>query len=217
MLNKFNSNSKRLTKIYSKVNLNNILDLASVTESMQRIIDDGITAPKKFNSNTKHIGATQNIINTNNLLDLASVTESLQQIINDGIETPKPFNSNVKQNENPIKLVSTKNIIEEFHLDILKYSARYIQKSINEIVKVSIGDDESTLKKLIIYNVLLDYGTEQPGPENFEVLIDGLHLPGIFIVNQNGSNIEIILTENWVIDDRVLASDIKVFGKIKEL
>jgi len=148
---------------------------------------------------------------------LASVTESLQQIINDGIEPAKSFNSNTKVNDNPIKLVSTKNIIEEFHLDILKYSARYVQKSVDEIVKIPINADESTLKKLILYNVLLDYGTEQPGPENFEVLIDGLHLPGIFIVNQIGSNIEIVITENWIIDNRVLGSDIKVFGKIKDL
>ena len=217
MLNKFNSNAKRLTKSYSKINLNNLLDLASVTESLQQIINDGITPPKKFNTNLKQVAHIAPTINTNNVLNLASVTESLQQIINDGIEPAKNFNSNTKLSDNPIKLVSTKNIIDEFHLDILKYSARYIQKSVDEIVKVSIGNDESTLKKLILYNVLLDYGTEQPGPENFEVLIDGLHLPGIFIVNQVSSNIEIILTENWIIDDRVLGTDIKVFGKIKDL
>lgn len=215
MLNRFNSNTKKLTKYYSKTNLNNILDLASVTESLQKIIDNGIEGPKKFNANSKKI--THNTTLVNNVLDLASVTESLQQIINDGIEAPKNFNSNTKSNDNPIKLVSTKNIIEEFHLDILKYSARYIQKSVDEIVKNEIDVDESTLQKLIIYNVLLDYGTDQPGPENFEVLIDGLHLPGIFVVNQVNSNIEIVLTENWIIDNRVLGSDIKVFGKIKDL
>lgn len=215
MLNKFNSNTKKLAKYYSKTNLNNILDLASVTESLQKIIDNGIEGPKKFNANSKKI--THNPTLVSNVLDLASVTESLQQIINDGIEAPKNFNSNTKSNDNPIKLVSTKNIIEEFHLDILKYSARYVQKSVDEIVKSAINADESTLQKLIIYNVLLDYGTEQPGPENFEVLIDGLHLPGIFVVNQVNSNIEIVLTEYWVIDNRVLGADIKVFGKIKDL
>lgn len=215
MLNKFNSNTKKLAKYYSKTNLNNILDLASVTESLQKIIDNGIEGPKKFNANSKKIVHSTTLVN--NVLDLASVTESLQQIINDGIDTPKNFNSNTKSNDNPIKLVSTKNIIEEFHLDILKYSARYVQKSVDEIVKSAINIDESTLQKLIIYNVLLDYGTEQPGPENFEVLIDGLHLPGIFLVNQSNSNIEITLTDYWIIDNRVLGSDIKVFGKIKDL
>lgn len=153
----------------------------------------------------------------NNVPDLLSSTGSIEEIINDGITAPKKFQSNAKVSEYQTKHVFTNNITNEFHKEILQYSARYIYVSASVIDKTPANADESVLNRIIINNRTLDYGTETIGPENFEVFIDGLHMPGIFSISQSGSNIEIKINDYWLIDDRVPPQDIKAFGKIKPI
>jgi hypothetical protein len=169
----------------------------------------------RFTSNTKKLNRVFSKINMNNVPDLLSSTGSIEEIINDGITAPKRFQANTKVNQTQTKHVFTDNIINEFHTDILQYSARYIYVSASVIDKTPANVDESVLNRLIINNKTLDYGTETVGPENFEVFIDGLHMPGIFSINQSGSHIEIKINEYWLIDNRVEPEAIKVFGKIK--
>lgn len=209
MLNKFNSNTKKLNKIIIDKNFNNLLNLMSITSSLENIKE-----PKQQSiSKTKKLDFTHPNTNINTLPNLFSVTSSLDNIK----EPSKQINSNTKYDAYNVPIISNKNVIDNFHLDLFKFGARNILKNVSVIEKTPIGRDESYLNKLIINNVLLDYGVEEPSAENFEVFIDGLHIPGIFIVKQNGNNIEIIFTENWVIDDRVEPDAIKVFGKIKEI
>jgi len=167
----------------------------------------------RFTSNTKRLNRIVSKVNINNLTD-ASITGSLENIIADGIESPKKFEANVKSNPSPIKIISTKNHISNFYTNIIEYSGQYIYTSVSHMVKEQSIDGESVLKKLILGNTKLKYGTEEVGPENFEVLIDGLHLPGIFSVKQIGLDVEIILNELWKIDDRVEPDSVIVFGKI---
>jgi len=171
----------------------------------------------RFTSNTKKLNRVFSKINMNNIPDLLSSTGSIQEIINDGITPPKKFEANTKVNQTQTKHTFTNNIINEFHTDILQYSARYIYVSASVIEKTTYDADESVLNRLVINNRTLDYGTETVGPENFEVFIDGLHMPGIFTINQSGSHIEIKINEYWLIDNRVQPQDIKAFGKIKPL
>jgi hypothetical protein len=218
MLNKFTANTKKLNNVFTKVNFNNLTSLLSVTESIQEILNDGIpTYLRKFDANTKESNTINLFVefNTKNNLNLLNVTESIQKIIDDGITPPKKFQSDTKSSSTPTTYVFTGNIINEFHNEILQYSARYIKVEADIIEKDSVGGGESILRKLIVNNRTLDYGTETVGPENFEIFIDGLHVPGIFNVKQNNQNIEITFTEGWIIDDRVLPTDVKIFGKIK--
>ena len=215
MLNRFTSNTKKLNRVVAKINFNNLPDVLSATASIQEIINDGIATPKTFQANTKQLKQSVSKVNINNVPNLNSATASIQEIINDGITAPKKFQSETKSNESPTKYVFTDNIIKEFHNEIFQYSARYIYVSASVIEKTAISADESTLNKLIINNRILDYGTETVGPENFEVFIDGLHMPGIFSINQSGSNIEIKINDYWLIDNRVEPENIKIFGKIK--
>jgi hypothetical protein len=209
MLKKYNSNTKILNKVSKKINFNNLLDLASITGSLENVVKP----TKVQNTKTKTLLKTNTEININNVPNFESITGSLENVT----KPTQDIQSKVKENTNLTKIISTKSIINNFHTDIFNYSARYILKNVNQIEKINSTNGESVLKKLIINNVKLDYGTEEPNAENFEVFIDGLHMPGIFSVKQNSTNIEIIINEYWLIDDRIESYDIKVFGKIKEL
>ena len=215
MLNRFTSNTKKLNRVVSKINFNNLPDVLSATASIQEIINDGIASPKNFQANTKKLKQSVSKVNINNVPNLNSATGSIQEIINDGISAPKAFQANTKVSESPTTYIFTNNITNEFHKEILQYSARYIYVSASVIDKTPATADESVLNRLIINNRTLDYGTEAIGPENFEVFIDGLHMPGIFSISQSGSNIEIKINDYWLIDNRVPPQDIKIFGKIK--
>ena len=170
----------------------------------------------RFSSNTKKLNRALSKVNFNNLND-PSITGSINNIIADGIQPAAKFEAKSKANPGLTKNIVSTNILKDFSKDITEYGARYIKRQSTSLVKTSIGRGESVLNKIIVFNTKLDYGTESIGPENFEVLIDGLHVPGIFTVSQINLNIEINLTQRWVIDDRVLPSDVYVFGKLIKL
>lgn len=162
MLNRFNSNSRKLNRVVPKVNINNL---------------------------------------TNN-----DLTGSLLNIV---IPTNTKFQSKTKSNPNPIKLVNNKTTISDFHQEILENSARYNQRVIDEF--------DNNTNTLTIYNVTLDYGTEGASPNNFEVLVFGLHIPGNYKIEEVGNNVVITLNEEYIDYDNVTINDIYVMGKLKDI
>ena len=162
MLNRFNSNSRKLNKVIPKVNINNL---------------------------------------TNN--DLTGSLLSIQ------IPNNTKFQSRTKSNPNPIKLVNNKTKISDFYQEILENSARYNQRVIDEF--------DNNLNTLTIYNVTLDYGTEGVSPNNFEVLVFGLHIPGNYTIKEVGNNVVITLNEQYIDYDNVTINDIYVMGKLKDI
>ena len=162
MLNRFNSNSRKLNRIVPKVNINNL---------------------------------------TNN-----DLTGSLQNI---EIPTNTKFQSKTRSNPNPIKLVNNKTKISDFYQEILENSARYNQRVIDEF--------DNNANTLTIYNVTLDYGTEGASPNNFEVLVYGLHIPGNYKIEEVGNNVVITLNEQYIDYDNVTINDIYVMGKLLDI
>ncbi len=126
----------------------------------------------KFNAAAKKLNRVLPKINPNNLNDDLYLTGSL---LNINLPSTSSYQSNVKSNPNPTKLVNNKSKIEEFHNEILQFSGRTMKKGIDSYSTEGFG-------KLIINNIKLDYGTEGVSPDNFEVLVAGLHLPGDYIV-----------------------------------
>jgi len=162
MLNRFNSNSRKLNRVVPKVNINNL---------------------------------------TNN-----DLTGSL---LNIEIPTNTKFQSKTRSNPNPIKLVNNKTKISDFYQEILENSARYNQRVIDEF--------DNNTNTLTIYNVTLDYGTEGASPNNFEVLVFGLHIPGNYTIKEVGNNVVITLNEQYIDYDNVTINDIYVMGKLKDI
>ena len=162
MLNRFNSNSRKLNKVVPKININNL---------------------------------------TNN-----DLTGSL---LNIEIPTNTKFQSKTRSNPNPIKLVNNKTKISEFYQEILENSARYNQRMVDEF--------DNNTNTLTIYNVTLDYGTEGASPNNFEVLVYGLHIPGNYKIEEVGNNVVITLNEQYIDYDNVTINDIYVMGKLVDV
>ena len=162
MLNRFNSNSRKLNKVVPKVNINNL---------------------------------------TNN-----DLTGSL---LNIEIPTNTKFQSKTRSNPNPIKLVNNKTKISDFYQEILENSARYNQRIIDEFDNVK--------NTLTIHNVRLDYGTEGASPNNFEILVFGLHIPGNYKIEEVGNNVVITLNEEYIDYDNVTINDIYVMGKLVDV
>jgi hypothetical protein len=163
----------------------------------------------RFSSNSRKLNRIIPKINTNNLVD-TDLTGSLTNI---ELPTENKFNSNVRSNPNPIKLVNNKGRIHDFHTEILEYSALYVKKD------VTLFDSGS--QTLTIKNTILAYGTEEPTSENFEVLINGIHLPGVYKINQIENDVVVTIYDNKtssgfpVLDFNILpGSNIQVIGKL---
>jgi hypothetical protein len=160
---------------------------------------------KQFNSNTRKLNKVVPKVNINNLTN-NDLTGSLQNI---EIPTNTKFQSKTRSNPNPIKLVNNKTKISDFYQEILENSARYNQRVIDEF--------DNNANTLTIYNVTLDYGTEGASPNNFEVLVFGLHIPGNYTIKEVGNNVVITLNEEYIDYDNVTINDIYVMGKLKDI
>jgi hypothetical protein len=160
---------------------------------------------KQFNSNTRKLNKVVPKVNINNLTN-NDLTGSLQNI---EIPTNTKFQSKTRSNPNPIKLVNNKTVISDFYQEILEHSARYNQRIIDEFNNVA--------NTLTIKNVSLDYGTEGASPNNFEVLVFGLHIPGNYKIEEVGNNVVITLNEQYIDYDNVTINDIYVMGKLKDI
>jgi len=160
---------------------------------------------KQFNSNNRKLNRVVPKVNINNLTN-NDLTGSLQNI---EIPTNTKFQSKTRSNPNPIKLVNNKTTISDFHQEILEHSARYVQRNVDVF--------DNNLNTLTIYNVSLDYGTEGASPNNFEVLVFGLHIPGNYTIKEVGNNVVITLNEQYIDYDNVTINDIYVMGKLKDI
>ena len=160
---------------------------------------------KQFNSNSRKLNRVVPKVNINNLTN-SDLTGSLQNI---EIPTNTKFQSKTRSNPNPIKLVNNKTKISDFYQEILENSARYNQRVIDEF--------DNNLNTLTIYNVTLDYGTEGASPNNFEVLVFGLHIPGNYKIEEVGNNVVITLNDEYIDYDNVTVNDIYVMGKLKDI
>jgi hypothetical protein len=161
---------------------------------------------KRFSSNTRKLNRIIPKVNTNNLNDDSYLTGSL---LNIELPTTRSFDSHTRSNPNPIKVVNNKTIISDFYQEILEHSARYNQRVIDEF--------DNNLNTLTIYNVTLDYGTEGASPDNFEVLVYGLHIPGNFTIKEVGNDVVITLNEYYIDYDNVTVDDIYVIGKLVDV
>jgi hypothetical protein len=161
---------------------------------------------KRFSSNTRKLNRIIPKVNTNNLNDNSYLTGSL---LNIELPTTRSFDSHTRSNPNPIKVVNNKTIISDFYQEILEHSARYNQRVIDEF--------DNNANTLTIYNVTLDYGTEGASPDNFEVLVYGLHIPGNYTIKEVGNDVVITLNEQYIDYDNVTINDIYVMGKLVDV
>ena len=157
----------------------------------------------QFNSNARKL---------NRVIPKKVNPETLASNINTGslenIQAPTTkFNSNTKSNPYPVKTINNKNTISNFYQEILEHSARTISRKIDEFDNVA--------NTLTIYNVATDYGTEGASPNNFEILVYGLHIPGDYIVKDTPKGVVVILNDRYIDFDNVTKDDIYVIGKLR--
>jgi hypothetical protein len=165
---------------------------------------------KQFNSNSRKINRAVPKNIKGNTLDndayiayLQSIAEAEYAEHNSGIQKTS---SKTRSNSNPTKLINNKTKISNFYQEILENSARYNQRVIDEFDNIK--------NTLTIYNVYLDYGTEGASPNNFEVLVFGLHIPGNYKIEEVGNDVVITLNEYYIDYDNVTVNDIYVMGKL---
>ena len=160
----------------------------------------------RFNSNTRKLNRIIPKINPNNLNDDLYITGSL---LNIELPSSASYQSHTRSNPNPIKVVNNKTTISDFYQEILENSARYVQRNVDAF--------DNNTNTLTIYNASLDYGTEGASPNNFEVLVYGLHIPGNYTIKEVGNNVVITLNEQYIDYDNVTINDIYVMGKLKDI
>ena len=160
---------------------------------------------KQFNSNARKLNRIIPKINPNNLVS-TDLTGSLANI---EIPTNTKFNSNTKSNPNKNIVTNNKSTINDFYLEILQNSARKVTRIVDEF--------NNTLNTLTLYNAYLDYGTEGVSPNNFEILVYGLHIPGNYTIKEVGNNVVITLNDRYIDFDNVTIDDIYVIGKLVDI
>jgi len=215
MLNRFNSNTRQLNRIVKKYNLTNISESVyevievSGSNDFKTIMGDYIN--QSYTISSSFDGRDENgaaLPPEQAKLELsASIAYAYTASLD--VRIPTKFGGRTKSNPNPIKLVNNKTKISDFYQEILENSARYNQRVIDEF--------DNNLNTLTIYNVTLDYGTEGASPNNFEVLVFGLHIPGNYKIEEVGNNVVITLNEEYIDYDNVTIDDIYVMGKLKDI
>jgi len=198
MLKQFNSNSKKLNRVVPKVNVNNLIN-SDLTGSLQNI---QIPNNTKFESNTRKLNRIVPKINPNNLVS-NDLTGSLANI---EIPSSASYQSHTRSNPNPIKVVNNKTKISDFYQEILENSARINERIIDEFDNIA--------NTLTIKNVTLDYGTDGASPNNFEILVFGLHIPGNYKIEEIANDVVITLGAEYIDFDNVSINDIYVIGKL---
>jgi hypothetical protein len=197
MLNKFNSYSRKLNRVVPKINLNNLTNL-DLTGSINLI---EIQTEQSYESNYRKNPFTVNVTNTNNTI--VDITGSLSLV---DVPIDRQYDSFVRNSDYQTNVINNKPNIEEFHNQILQYSARYVKKIIS-------GFDSGS-QQFYISSSILDYGTTEPTSDNFEIMVDGLHIPDIYKVEQSGSSVVIQILETGVVDWDLIDNDrVVVYGK----
>ena len=215
MLKQFNSNTRKLNRVIKQINLNNL----SGSGYLDNLIDD-YKIQINLSASLDGRGTTLNPLSEietgsagqdgySNLPNELSASIEYTYTPSFDVRIPTKFGSKTKSNPNPIKLVNNKTKISEFYQEILENSARYNQRVIDEF--------DNNTNTLTIYNVTLDYGTEGASPNNFEVLVFGLHIPGNYTIKEVGNNVVITLNEQYIDYDNVTINDIYVMGKLVDV
>jgi hypothetical protein len=214
MLKRFSSNTRKLNRIIPKINPNNL-----VSTNLDTLLDD-----YKIQINlSASLDGRGTILNPLSELETGSAGQdgysNLPNEISASIEytytpsfdvrIPNKFGGRTKSNPNPIKLINNKGKINDFYQEILQNSARYVSRNIDTF--------DNILNTLTIYNVSLDYGTEGANPDNFELLVFGLHIPGDFTVKEVGNNVVVTLNDEYIDFDSVTLNDIYVIGKLIDI
>ena len=204
MLKQFNSNSRKLNRVIQQINLNNL----SGSGYLDNLLEDYKTQTSLSSSFDGRDINGNPLSSSQAMLELSA---SIEYNYNTSFDTsiPTKFQSKTRSNPNPIKLVNNKTKISDFYQEILENSARYNQRVIDEF--------DNNLNTLTIYNVTLDYGTEGASPNNFEVLVFGLHIPGNYKIEEVGNNVVITLNEQYIDYDNVTVNDIYVMGKLVDV
>jgi len=169
---------------------------------------------KQFSSNSRKLNRAVPKNIKGNTLDndayiayLESIAEAEFAEHNTGI---KKTNSNVRSNPNKNQIINDFSKIKNFHEEIFQFGARYIKRKIDSFDNTGFGS-------LRINNAFLDYGLEGATPDNFEVLVYGLHIPGDFYIEQLGNDVIIKLNDIYIDFDSITIDDIYVIGKLIEL
>jgi hypothetical protein len=201
MLNQFSSNARKLNRIISKVNFNNLNDSLYITASLLNI---ELPSSASYQSNTRQnpFGAT--VINKNNINYNSYTTASLKNI---ELPSSSSYQSHTRSNSNPITIINNTQTIADFHTEIFQHSAKYIQTKVNEF--------DNNLNTLTIYNIKLDYGTQGANSDNFEIFVFGLQIPGDYTIKEIGQNVVISLNDKYIDFDNITLDDIYVIGKFK--
>jgi hypothetical protein len=215
MLNRFNSNTRQLNRIVKKYNLTNIS--ASVYEGIEvsgsndfkTIMGDYINQSYTISSSFDGRDVNRNPLPIEQAKLELSASIAYAYTASLDVRIPTKFGGRTKSNPNPIKLVNNKTKISDFYQEILENSARYNQRVIDEF--------DNNTNTLTIYNVTLDYGTEGASPNNFEVLVFGLHIPGNYTIKEVGNDVVITLNEEYIDYDNVTINDIYVMGKLVDI
>ena len=167
---------------------------------------------KQFSSNNRKVtrAVPKNI--KGNTLDndayiayLESIAESEYTEHNTSIQKTS---SNTRKNLNQKQVTNNTNKIKNFRDEIVEFGARYIKRKIDSFDNTGFGS-------LRINNVFLDYGLDGATPDNFEVLVYGLHIPGDFHIEQWGNDVVIELHDTYIDFDSTTIDDIYVIGKFK--
>jgi hypothetical protein len=215
MLNRFNSNVRKLNRVIKQINLNNL----SGSGYLDNIIDD-YKIQINLSASLDGRGTILNPLSEietgsagqdgySNLPNEISASIEYTYIPSFNVRIPTKFGGATRSNPNPIKVVNNKTTISNFYQEILEHSARYVSRQIDEFNNL-----ENTLT---IYNVSLDYGTEGASSDNFEVLVYGLHIPGDYTITQIGNNVVVKLNDEYIDFDNVTINDIYVIGKLVDI
>jgi hypothetical protein len=201
MLKQFSSNARKLNRVISKINPQNLVNL----DLSGSLLNIEIPTNKSFQSRARNT-VFNPITNIHSLNTQSFLTSSL---LNIDLPSSQSFQSQTRSNPNPTKLVNNANTINDFHSEIFEYSARNIERAVDAI--------DSVNNTLTIYNVNLAYGTEEPTSYNFEVFLFGLKIPSDYTVKQIENDVVVTLLDNYIDFENTLASDIYVIGKLVDI
>ena len=200
MLNRFSSHTRKLNRVISKININNLNDSLYITASLENI---QLPTTSSFQSNARKSPYLPKVVNQNNLNDSLFITASLISI---ELPSSRSFDATTKSNPNNVSIVNNKNKIEDFYIEILQYSARSVQRKIDSFDIVN--------NTMTINNVKLGYGTEEPSPYNFEIFVFGLKIPSDYTIREVGNDVLITLLDSYVDFENTEVNDIYVIGKL---
>jgi len=202
MLKRFSSNTEKINRIVSQINLNNL----SGSGYLDNILDD-YRLQASLSASFDGRDENGNELPVSEAYQELSASLEYTYIPSFDTSTSTKSNSRTRSNLNPIKLINNKNKISDFYQEILENSARYVNRQVDAF--------DNILNTLTIYNVALDYGTEGANPDNFELMVFGLHIPGDFTIKEVGNNVVITLNDEYIDFDNVTINDIYVLGKFK--